>query len=510
MGTQRRFVTQWLFGVVALLIGLGLGIGIVGLHDTRAVTSAASQERASAATAAVDPSALAVAEQLSNTFAAVAENVNPSVVTVFTETNISARKSPFGPEGNGNSPFEQFFGDDFFRRFFDAPPQGDMKRAGLGSGVIIGSDGIVLTNNHVVDDADNIKVRLMDGREFEATVKGRDPQTDIAVLKIDAKDLQPIRIGDSDKARVGDWVLAVGSPVNPRLEHSVTSGIISAKGRSAMGLSQYEDYIQTDAAINPGNSGGPLVNLRGELIGINSAIATQNGGFSGIGFAIPVNLAEKVANDILVNGKVVRGWLGVSIQDITPQLAKGLDLEVNNGVVVTGVEDDSPAKKADLKTEDVIVEFNGQKIDNAIELSTKVAGTSPGTKVTVGILRDGKTKDIEVTLGELSPKMERLARGQDSYSELGMNVADINPRTAEKYEIPKDEHGVVVTGVEPGGIASETGIREGDVIAKVNRKEVDTVTKFESELSKTAPGDEVLFYVRRGDANFFVAFTTPS
>jgi serine protease Do len=511
MELKRRSRTRWILPALGVVFGIAIGVGLVGLRDTRALVPAESRETSKPTSPAVDPSALSVAEQLSNTFAAVAEKVSPSVVTVFTETDVRAPKSPFGPEGNGRSPFEEFFGDEFFKRFFDTPhPQGGMKQTGLGSGVIIDKDGLILTNNHVVDDADNIKVRLMDGREFEAKVKGRDPQTDLAILKIEAKDLQTIEMGDSDKARVGDWVLAIGSPVNPQLEHSVTSGIISAKGRSAVGLTQYEDYIQTDAAINPGNSGGPLVNLRGELIGINSAIVTQNGGFSGIGFAIPANLAQKIADDIVVNGKVVRGWLGVSIQNISPDLAKALHLETNNGVIVTAVEDDSPAQKAGLKSEDVIRKFDGKEIDNATELSTKVAASSPGQKVTMGVLRDGKAKNIEVTLGELNPKTQQIARGEETVSNLGLAVADITPPLAQKYEIPKSEHGVVVTGVEPGGVASQTGIREGDVIVKVNRREIASTKEFDSEISKTAAGDEALLYVRRGDTNLFVAFTMPS
>jgi serine protease Do len=512
MEKKHRTFGRWLVLVAGLALGVAIGAGVIGLRETRAVTPERTPQAGASTAAAADPSALSVAEQLSRAFAAVATKVNPSVVTVFTETDVHASASRFGSGGAPGSPFEQFFGDEFFRRFFETPqPQGDFKRSGLGSGVIISENGVVLTNNHVIDDADNVKVRLIDGREFEAKVKGRDPETDLAVLTIDAKGLQPIAFGNSDGARVGDWVLAVGSPMNPQLEHSVTSGIISAKGRSAVGLSQYEDYIQTDAAINPGNSGGALVDLKGELIGINTAIASANGGFSGIGFAIPANLARSVADDIVQKGKVVRGWLGVSVQNISPDMAKALKLETNNGVIVTAVQDDSPAHKAGLRTEDVIVGLDRTAIDNATELSTKIASVSPGTTVTLGVVRDGKPRDVRVTLGELAPKPEQeLVRGRDSYSGLGLVVADITPDLAQKYDIPKDTQGVVVASVDPNSVANEIGIQEGDVIVKLDRKEIRSVKEFDAEISKATAGEQVLLYVRRGDANFFAAFTMPS
>jgi serine protease Do len=446
---------------------------------------------------------------LSNVFADVSAKVNPSVVTVFTETNIKMSGTPFA-----GSPFEQFFGgDDFFKRFFGQPgqqaPQKEYKQMGLGSGVIVDPNGVILTNNHVVDDADNIKVRLMDGREFKGTVKGKDPQTDIAVITIDAKDLKPMPIGDSDKIRVGEMVLAIGSPLNPQLEHTVTSGIVSAKGRSGVGLSQYEDYIQTDAAINPGNSGGALVDLEGNLIGINTAIASQTGGFMGIGFAIPANLASKVMNDIIANGKVVRGWLGVYIQNITPELAKALDLESTKGVLVSKIQEDSPAEKAGIKAEDVILAYNGKPLNNGTELSTWVAGTSPGADITLTILRDGDEQNIVVRLGELDSQKQNLARGTGTYNDIGIAVSNPGPEMVEKYHLSKDEKGVVVTSVDPAGPAAGVGIREGDVIMSVNRKKVGSVEDFDGIVSNLKAGDDVLFFLRRGPANLFVAFTLP-
>lgn len=508
---NRNQISQhkWILILAGMLIGLIIAAGFQFTHESQAQSLANNSNPASTSTVNVDPNALNIAEQLSNAFAAVAQQVNPSVVTVFTETDIKA--PAYSGDPFHGSPFEQFFGDEFFQRFFQNPqPQGDLKQMGLGSGVIIDKDGIILTNNHVVDGADNIKVRLMDGREFEAQVKGRDPQTDLAVITIKTKDLQPIKIGDSDKMRVGDWVLAIGSPLNPQLEHTVTSGIISAKGRSAVGLSQYEDYIQTDAAINPGNSGGPLVNLRGELIGINSAIATRNGGFMGIGFAIPVNLAEKVATDILEKGKVERGWLGVYIQQITPEIAKALNLKTTKGVIVSKVQENSPAQKAGLKEGDVILQLNGQGIDNPVELSTRIAGSSPGETTTLKVLRNDKEKDIEVKLGELNPEMQELAQGETSHPNIGLTASSITPELIQKYHLPSNQKGVIISGVDPNGIAAQAGIQEGDVVVKLNRNEVNSVKDFNKELDRAKPGDNILFYLKRGNNNLFIAFTLPA
>ena len=494
---------KWVFIFVGVIVGLIIAAGFQWTHESQAQSYA---PESSAPPIQTDSSALSIADQLSNAFANVAARVNPSVVTVFTETDVKVQQQPFS-----NGPFDQFFGgDDFFKRFFQFPqPQGNMKRMGLGSGVIIDKDGIILTNNHVVDGADNIKVSLMDGREFEAKVKGTDPQTDLAVITIDAKDLQAIKLGNSDKARVGDWVLAIGSPLNPQLEHTVTSGIISAKGRSAVGLSQYEDYIQTDAAINPGNSGGALVNLRGELIGINSAIATKTGGFMGIGFAIPVNLARKVTKDIIEKGKVIRGWLGVYIQNITPEIAKALKLKVAKGVIVSKVQKDSPAEKAGLKEEDVILTFNGKSLNNASELSTWVASSSPGQDITLQVLRDGKEMNIKVNLGELNEAQQAMAQGKSQYSDIGIQVANIVPELITHYHLDKDVKGVVITSVNPSGVAASVGLQEGDVIMKMNRHTITSVADFNKEISNLKSGDNLLLYIRRGSANLFVAFTIP-
>jgi serine protease Do len=506
MKVTRYFNRTWLLITVGIMLGVVLTTGI-GWSVTPAVQVAKfNTVPESTVPNDITTGNLSIAENLSNVFADVAAKVNPSVVTVFTETDVTVQGMPFS-----GSPFEEFFGgDDFFKKFFQQPtPEQNYKRMGLGSGVIVSSDGILLTNNHVVDDADNIKVRLMDGREFKGTIKGKDPQTDLAVVTIGVDDLTPITLGNSDKIRVGEMVLAIGSPLNPQLEHTVTSGIISAKGRSGVGLSTYEDYIQTDAAINPGNSGGALIDLKGNLIGINSAIASQSGGFQGIGFAIPVNLAKKVMSDIVNNGKVIRGWLGVYIQNITPELAKALDLKSTKGVLISKVQENSPAAKAGIKEEDVVLAFNGKALDNASELSTWVASGSPGQKIDLKILRDGKDKNIEVELGELNPKKQALAEGKSQYSDIGMQVANIVPELMSQYHLNKDISGVIVTAVNPQGPAAEVGIREGDVIMKVNRKDIKSVEDFDREVSKVDTGGNLLFLLKRGNANLFVAFAKP-
>ncbi len=503
MKTKKLKSYRWMFVVLGIVIGLGLAAGFrvtqPGYADDVNETQAALQP--------VSGQDIDIAEQLSNAFARVAKQVNPSVVTIFTETTIRGIR--------GGDPFQQFFGnDDFFKHFFNMPqqPRGrkqEFKQRGLGSGVIVSKDGIILTNNHVVEGADKIKVRLLDGSEYEATVKGTDKQTDLAVIKIDADDLKSVKIGDSDKARVGQWVLAIGSPLSPGLDHTVTSGIISAKGRSGVGLNRYEDFIQTDAAINPGNSGGALVNLRGELIGINAAIASKTGGFMGIGFAIPINLASKVMQDLLTKGKVTRGWLGVYIQNVSPDLAKALDLDKPQGVIITSVQKNSPAEKAGLKAEDVILEFNGKKVENTVTLSTWVAGSSPGDKVQLIVLRDGDKETITVELGELDNNVTRTGTHTGTYEILGITAGDLTDELARKYDLEDAEKGVVITKVEAGSIAAEAGLQPGDMILKFNRKKVENLEQLDKYIRDVEEGDHILLFVRRGEANIFVALTIP-
>lgn len=433
----------------------------------------------------------------------VSEQVNPTVVTIFSEKTVKATFPGFN-----DSPLREFFGDEFSRRFFGIPDQDrEFKQRGLGSGVIVRSDGYILTNNHVVAGADKIIIGLGGGEEMKGEIVGTDRATDIAVVKIDKEGLQSARLGDSEDIRVGEWVVAIGNPFG--LEHTVTAGIISYKGRSNVRIADYEDFIQTDAAINPGNSGGPLVNLDGEVIGINTAIATNTGAYQGVGFAIPISLAKRIMEELIRSGRVVRGWLGIYIQDITQAMAEAMDLPTREGVLVADVREDGPSKEAGLQRGDVILEFNGKKMKNGLELRNTVASTSPGTKVDLKILRDGKTKKLTVKLGELpSEEMAAAGGGRDILSDLGLRLHNLNSELGRRYGISGDK-GVVVVDVYPGSAAAEAGFVAGDLIVEVNQEEVESVTKIQERLSALEPGDSVLFLVERGRGTLFVAMKIP-
>jgi serine protease Do len=435
---------------------------------------------------------------LSQGFEAVSQAVIPSVVTITSEKLVKPTNGP-----------AQFFGQDpFFQHFFNLPqhPQSFKERA-MGSGVIVNPDGYILTNNHVVQGADELTVILSDGNKLKGKVVGTDPRTDLAVVKVDKKGLPAMPFADSDKAKVGEWVLAVGSPFSENLQHTVTSGIISATGRRGMNLNDYEDFIQTDAAINPGNSGGALVDLNGELIGINTAIASRTGGSNGIGFAIPSNLAMDVMNDLITKGKVTRGWLGVSIQNVTQDLADAMGLPNTNGVLVNSVLDNGPAKDSGLKQGDVIVAFDGKKVKNSSELRFAVAGANPGSEATLKVLRDGKEKAITLKLGEYPENPEAIAQNQGSSKEnqLGITVAPITPDMVQKYNLDSDTQGLVVTDVTSGSPADDAGIQPGDVVVKVNREKVSTLKDFQDALSSAEKGSPDLLLLNRGGNTFFVA-----
>jgi serine protease Do len=368
------------------------------------------------------------------------------------------------PDEFADNPFlRRFFGDDFggrpqLRRNMPQP-----KQHGLGSGVVVTKDGYLLTNNHVVDGADEVKVALNDGREFTAKVVGKDPKSDIAVLKIDASDLPAIEMADSENIEVGDVVLAVGNPFG--VGQTVTSGIISATGRGSLGL-DYEDMIQTDAAINPGNSGGALVDADGRLIGINTAILSRSGGNQGIGFAVPANLARSVMESIVKEGRVVRGFMGVNVQDITPMLAKEFDVKESKGALVSGVNPNTPAEKAGLRNGDVITEFNGKRVADSRHLKLHVAQTTPGTTVPVKIVRDGKAKTVQVTVKELpGSEVASNKRGDDAENSTdalhGVAVGDLDSATRQRLDIPANVNGALITQVEPNSPAYEAGLREG-------------------------------------------------
>jgi serine protease Do len=434
-------------------------------------------------------------------FEAVAEAVAPSVVTVTSEKTVQPAASPF----------DQFHNDPFFRRFFGDPGQGGQSQPytqrGLGSGVVVGEDGVILTNNHVVRGADELTVILYDGTRLPAKVLGSDARTDIAVLKVDTDHLVAMPFGNSDGVKIGQWVLAVGSPFSENLQHTVTAGIVSAVGRSGMNLNEYEDFIQTDAAINPGNSGGALVNLDGELVGINSAIASRTGGSNGIGFAIPSNMAMEVMDDLITNGKVTRGWLGVTIQNVTPDLRDALDLGSTQGVLVNSVVPDSPADDAGLQQGDVLVALDGRPMKDSSELRLAAARANPGDRVEVTILRDGKERRLQLTLGEFPEDDATVAgeSGQSYNEEIGLTVEPITPDLSRRFELPDGAEGLLITAVAPGSPADDSGIQPGDLVVKVNRNRVNSVADYRTALGSVEEGSPVLFLLNRSGNMFFVA-----
>ena len=423
-------------------------------------------------------SALSIVEarELPN-FSDLAEDASPAVVNITSTRTVSQRNS-YG-RGFGDPRY-----DEFFERFFGQQPRPSVPRensrpvVSTGSGFIISSDGYLLTNNHVVEDADEVKVSLGDRREYKAEIIGTDPRSDVAVLKIDAEDLPTLKIGKSEKLRVGEWVVAIGSPF--QLRFSVTSGIVSAKGRSIPNGSDstYVPFIQTDVAINPGNSGGPLFNLDGEVIGINSQIYTRSGGYMGVSFAIPIDYAMDVADQLRENGYVARGWLGVSIQEVTSELAEALGMEIPKGALVSQIIEDSPAEKSGLKEEDVILFFDGEEIFYSSDLPLTVGSIRPESKVNAMILRDGTKKTVQVTVGEL-PKDPALAFENTQQNFLGLVVENqVNDNQRSSVE------GVLVTYVDPDGIAYESGIRRGDIIYSLARTRIENVNEFKEVLSE--------------------------
>jgi len=447
----------------------------------------------SAQVSAEDSEGLKYAEALSKVYENVAKKVTPAVVFINVEQTLET-------SGEVESPFD-LFEDDFFKRFFPRRqwhrriPR-KYKRRGQGSGFIISADGYILTNNHVVADADKIKVKLTDGREFAAKRIGTDPGSDVALIKIDAKKLPFLKLGDSDRISVGQPVAAVGNPLG--LTSTFTTGVISAKGRNAVGLLEFEDFIQTDAAINRGNSGGPLVNLRGEVIGINSAIVSQTGGFMGIGFAIPINIAKKVRDQLIATGKVVRAWLGVYIDNVTPEMAEKFNLDEPEGVIIAGVLPGSPAEKAKLKPNDIILKLDGKRVRSVGSLRNRIAWRKPGSKVVLEILRDSKKRKITVTLTKRPDDLSVAQAGgtEQPLKKYGITVQNLTPELAESLGY-KVGQGVLITDVEVGSIAQEKGLRRDMLILEVNRKEVPNVKKL-AAAAKTKKGGSLLLRVTDG------------
>jgi serine protease Do len=448
--------------IAAVIVsGALLAAGIAVVSTVHA--SEQSSSKAKSISLVVDDRPLPADLKLNSSVAPIVKKVAPSVVKI--EINIGPKESSIG---------NQFPEDPFFRQFFGGrgkiffPPQ-----HGVGSGVIVTKDGYILTNNHVVDDADEVKVSLQDGRVFKAKVIGKDPKSDVAVVKIDARDLPAITFADSDKCEVGDLVLAIGNPFG--IDQSVTRGIVSAKDRSAMDL-DYQDFIQTDAAINPGNSGGALVDADGRLIGINTAIYSRSGGNQGVGFAIPTNLARGVMESLIKYGKVTRGYLGVIIQDISPSLAKEFKLKSDNGALVGDVVPGGPAAKAGLKSGDVIEKFDGKPVTDSRHLKIDVARVAPGETVAVEVLRDGSAKTFDVRLKELpgSDKLAENGGGDSDKSDTlqGVGVADLDSQARQRFHIPEHVKGAVVTQVDPESAAAEAGLKPGDVIMEINHHPV--------------------------------------
>jgi serine protease Do len=425
----------------------------------------------------------------------VADIARPSVVNISTTSTVTMQENPFG----------DMFNDPFFRRFFgdqfDRPGQKrQYKSSALGSGVIVSEHGYIITNNHVVKGAEEIKVILYDKREFKGKVVGSDPRTDLAVIKIDAKDLPTVRFGESSKLKTGDIVLAIGNPFG--LNQTITMGIVSAVGRSNIGLADFEDFIQTDAAINPGNSGGALVNTNGELVGINTAIFSTSGGYMGIGFAIPVDMAKSVMDSIIQHGKVIRGLLGVTIQNLTPELAKSLDIKETTGALVSGVEKDSPADKAGIERGDLIVEVAGKKVTDSTALRNMVSQAAPGTKVELRIVREGKEQILTATLGEYK---EKQAVKKTEYDNVfrGVTVQELTPGLRDRLNLPENINGVVITGVGPDS-PSQGILQANDVIQEVNRRAIQSAQDFDEAVSKIRTTDTVLLLIYREGGSIYL------
>jgi serine protease Do len=458
---------------------------------------------------------LANLRQTSKAFAEIARSVSPSVVFVQVETKSARRES-----GRFSSPFggEFPFGEDFLKRFFGEgfqgiprqnPHQGEHRSIGQGSGFVFASKSgllsdktYLLTNNHVVESAEKIRVKLQDGRELEAKVTGRDPQSDVAVIEVPVGGIPALPLADSSKLEVGEWVVAIGNPFG--LSHTLTVGVVSAKGRTSVGINDYEDFIQTDAAINPGNSGGPLVNLDGEVVGMNTAIFSRSGGYMGVGFAIPSDLLKAIADQLIDKGEVTRGFLGIVIQQLTPDLADSLGIDTAKGILVAQVNEGSPAAEAGLRAGDLIVAYDEKPVTDIGSFRNQVSLTPPGTRKSLTVLRDGERESLTVTIGELSGN-ELAGAGQTrSADEIGLTVQSMTPQLAEQFHAQPGE-GVVVTGVQPGSIAARVGIEPGTVVLEVDRKKVDSPAAFRKAVADADKGRGILLLLRQDGMQRFVA-----
>ncbi len=477
--------------IVAFLFGLIISTGIPAISN---------KTEASQGTVRLHP---IITEQGESPFTKVAEMVSPAVVNISAEKIVKSGIEDFG--WNFRGPFE-----DFFRDFFKNFPRGESRTATLGSGFIISEDGYIVTNHHVIKNASNIIVRLTNKKEYkgkDVKIIGSDSRTDVALLKIETKEKLPYLIfGDSDKIKVGDWVMAVGNPFN--LEGTVTVGVISAKGRSHIPLSEGPDlqnFLQTDAAINPGNSGGPLLNLKGDVIGINTAITSTSGGNIGIGFAIPINLAKSVIEELKTKGKVTRGYLGVYLEDLTEDMKRALDLKSLEGVLINEVIANSPADNAGIKEGDVIIEYEGQKVTDVQSFRIMVASTTPGKTIKLKLIRDGKEIELRVKIGEMKEEVAAPG-GKEKETEIGLQVVGIDSPDAKMYNISAKK-GVVVTNVEPNSPSGDAGIQAGDVIIGIGNKEIENISDFKKAVQNLKKGKPVIFQIQRGERKRYVAVT---
>jgi len=486
MFKKDRITTATIFIMIGLIIGLGMSANFN--FFTKGYTADVN----------ISKESIDTLTKVNEAMSEVTSAVKPAIVNISSTKTIEARGVP--------SPF---FNDPFFRDFFgnqfrNYQQPKERKQSGLGSGVIVGKDGYILTNNHVINGADEIKVKLSDKREFKGKIIGTDQKTDLAVIKIEADNLPVIKLGDSDKLKIGETVIAVGNPFG--LNQTVTSGIVSAKGRADVGIADYEDFIQTDAAINPGNSGGALVNIKGEVIGINTAIVSSSGSNMGIGFAIPSNMAKVVMDSLLKKGKVVRGWLGVSIQPITAELSKQFGTKDEKGALIGDVVEDSPAEKAGIQAGDIIVEFDGKEVIDPTSLRNSVAVSSPGKVVALKILRDGKSITINATISEQPDLMQR-AMGTVDNQFKGIHVQNLTPELRKRMELPVRVTGVVVSDINEDSPAEGTLMR-GDIIMQINRKNITSVKDYETVVSdiKTSQGIMILIY--RNGSSIYVTMSS--
>lgn len=502
---------RWI-GLLALSLAIGVALTWIarplevslswGDQPDKAATLRVTESIAKADWSAEEKQAIAGAETTSRAFVAISKKVSPSVVTIASERVIET--------ANRNHPFGNQMPDDFWGRFFRMPER--IPQRGMGSGVIVSPDGLILTNNHVVANADRVQITFSDGRMLDAEVLGVDEKSDVAVVKVDATGLDAASLGNSDAMEVGEWVLAIGSPF--QLTQTVTAGIVSAKGRSSVGLADYEDFIQTDAAINPGNSGGALVNLRGEVVGINTAIASRSGGSQGVGFAIPINMAQNVMNSLMKHGRVVRGYLGVTIQNVDAALAENYGLEIPHGALVNSVQNGTPAADAGIKAGDLIVGLNDKELRDRDDLRLQISGTLPETPVELTLLREGREKKVTVRLAEL--KDENLIAGrveqepeENPLDLLGFTAERINRGLIERFDLDPTIEGLLVVTVEPASAASDAGLREGDIILEAGRTSVSTLASLKEQIEEVDPGRTLLMKVRRGEANIYLALRTP-